>query len=62
MGSQAGGLVAGVDNPPLHAVANSVSANGVFLQSSGGGFPNQSSANGANYWVDVVFRDTTRQR
>jgi hypothetical protein len=54
-GSQAGGLVAGVDNPPLHAVANTVSANGVYVQQPGGGFPNQSGNNGANYWVDVVF-------
>ena len=49
-----GNLVAGVNNPPLHAVANSVSPNGVFLQSSASGFPSQSGANGANYWVDVV--------
>jgi hypothetical protein len=51
----AGGLLAGVDNPPLHAVANSISPNGVYLQSSVSGFPSQSANNGANYWVDVAF-------
>jgi hypothetical protein len=58
-GLQPGGLLAGVNNPPLHAVANSISPNGVFLQQLGGGFPSQSGDNGANYWVDVVFMDTT---
>ena len=57
-GSQPGGLGVGVDNPPLHAVANSVSPNGVFLPLSASGFPSQSSTNGANYWVDVVFRQS----
>jgi uncharacterized repeat protein (TIGR01451 family) len=40
------------DNPPLHGTA------GVFAEpvSSPGGFPNTMSANGANYWVDVVFQ------
>jgi PKD repeat protein len=45
---------AGVDNPPLHALANGADGgNGVFLYGSGG-FPSQ-SVNGNNYWVDVVF-------
>jgi uncharacterized repeat protein (TIGR01451 family) len=40
------------DNPPLHGTA------GVFAEpvSSPGGFPNTMSANGANYWVDLVFQ------
>jgi hypothetical protein len=49
-----GNLLTGVDHPPLHAVANSQSANGVYLL-GGSGFPSQTTANGANYWVDVAF-------
>lgn len=48
-----GNGASGIDNPPLHALANSASANGVFLYGSGG-FPNQ-TWQGSNYWVDVVF-------
>jgi hypothetical protein len=44
---------AGVDNAPLHALANSVSINGVYAYGSGSVFPNQ-TWNAANYWVDVV--------
>jgi hypothetical protein len=45
----------GVDNPPLHALANGVSeGNGVYLYSSTSGFPTN-TFNAANYWVDVVF-------
>jgi hypothetical protein len=45
---------AGVDNPPLHALANGVDGlNGVYLYGTGG-FPTQ-SYNASNYWVDVVF-------
>lgn len=52
----------GVDNPPLHALSNSVSPNGVYKY--GGGFPTN-TWNSSNYWVDVVFNtspsaDTTR--
>jgi methionine-rich copper-binding protein CopC len=43
----------GVDNAPLHGLADSVSPNGVFHYSSSG-FPS-SSFNASNYWVDVVF-------
>src|SRR5262249_7295781 len=43
----------GVDTPPLHALANSVSPNGVY-QYGPGGFPT-STFNATNYWVDVVF-------
>jgi hypothetical protein len=45
---------AGVDAPPLHALANAVSPNGVFLRSANTRFPTNSS-NATNYWVDVVF-------
>ena len=46
---------AGVDNPPLHALANSVAGgNGIFSYGSTGTFPSN-SFNAANYWVDVVF-------
>ncbi|MEO8681656.1 MAG: DUF4082 domain-containing protein [Vicinamibacterales bacterium] len=44
---------AGVDQEPLHALANSSSANGVYRYGAIG-FPS-SSYNAANYWVDVVF-------
>ncbi len=45
----------GVDNPPLHALANGVSGgNGVFRYGASSAFPNQ-SWNSSNYWVDVVF-------
>jgi hypothetical protein len=46
---------AGVDNPPLHALANGVSGfNGVFAYGSSSSFPSQ-GWNSSNYWVDVVF-------
>ena len=47
----------GVDNPPLHALADGVSGgNGVYAYGTSSGFPNQ-SWNGSNYWVeDVVFQ------
>ncbi len=45
----------GVDNPPLHALANGVDGqNGVYLYTTSGGFPSFSSLF-SNYWVDVVF-------
>jgi hypothetical protein len=46
---------AGVDNPPLHALANGVDGpNEVYLYGAAGGFPT-SNGNTANYWVDLVF-------
>lgn len=42
---------AGVDNPPLHALAN---PNGVYAYSSSTAFPNQTWS-ACNYWVDVAF-------
>jgi hypothetical protein len=45
----------GVDNPPLHALANGVDgSNGVYIYGSAGGFPTFSSL-ATNYWVDVVY-------
>jgi Domain of unknown function (DUF4082)/Fibronectin type III domain/Bacterial Ig domain len=45
---------AGVSNPPLQALANSLSANGVYAYSSSSTFPT-STFNATNYWVDVNF-------
>jgi hypothetical protein len=46
---------AGVDNPPLHALQNSVSgSNGVFAYGTNSVFPN-TGFNSSNYWVDIVF-------
>jgi hypothetical protein len=45
----------GVDNPPLHALANGIDGpNGLFVYGAGGVFPNQ-TFNSANYSVDLVF-------
>jgi hypothetical protein len=46
-------FAAGADSPPLHGLANSVSANGVYAYGSTSTFPNGSFSS-ANYWVDVV--------
>jgi hypothetical protein len=45
---------AGVSNPPLQALSNGTSANGVFKYGSSSAFPT-SSYQASNYWVDVVF-------
>src|SRR6185436_14147671 len=42
-----------LDSPPLHAIANGASPNGVY-QYGASSFPG-SSYNATNYWVDVVF-------
>ncbi len=61
--SSTGGLLTGVDNPPLHALSeNAGGGNGVYGPGSSSTFPNQSWSS-TNYWVDVVFTpgaDTTR--
>ena len=45
----------GVDNPPLHALADGVAGgNGVYAYGSSSTFPNQ-TYRAANYWVDVVL-------
>ncbi len=50
---------AGVDSPPLHALANGVDGqNGVFAYSSTSTFPT-SSYNSTNYWVDVIYGTAT---
>jgi hypothetical protein len=46
-----------VDNPPLHAVSNATSANGVYAYSGVSTFPSN-SFNASNYWVDVMFAPT----
>ena len=49
----------GVDNPPLHALANGVSGgNGVYATARRSSFPNQELDQSSNYWVDVVFTTT----
>ena len=46
---------AGMDNPPLHALANGVDGpNGVYLYGATSGFPNLTWY-ATNYWVDLVF-------
>jgi hypothetical protein len=44
----------GVSNPPLQALGNETSANGVYAYSATSTFPS-SSFNATNYWVDVLF-------
>ncbi len=44
----------GVSNPPLAALANGVSADGVYTYSAASTFPSN-SFNATNYWVDVEF-------
>jgi hypothetical protein len=45
---------AGTASPPLYAVANTASPNGVYSYGSTSSFPT-SSFNASNYWVDPVF-------
>ncbi|HKV25419.1 MAG TPA: DUF4082 domain-containing protein, partial [Candidatus Acidoferrum sp.] len=46
---------AGVDNPPLHALANSTStADGPYCYGSSSCFPT-ATYQASNYWVDVIF-------
>ena len=46
----------GVDNAPLHALANGVSGgNGVYTYGASSAFPNL-TFNSSNYWVDVAFQ------
>jgi hypothetical protein len=48
------GLTTAVDSPPLHALANATSANGVYVYGSTASFPSD-SFNATNYFVDVRF-------
>lgn len=45
---------AGIDNPPLRALSDLVTANGVYAYSGSPVFPT-SNYNATNYWVDVMF-------
>ena len=48
---------AGVDAPPLHALANGVDGpDGVYLYTQTGGFPT-STNQASNYWVDIVYNN-----
>jgi hypothetical protein len=49
-----GFAASGVNAPPLHALANSLSADGVYRYSTTSTFPT-SSYRATNYWVDVNF-------
>jgi hypothetical protein len=52
----------GVDNPPLHALANGVSGyNGVYSYGTNSIFPTN-SWEAANYWVDVAFATTNNSQ
>ncbi len=44
----------GVSNPPLKALANETSVDGVYAYGSSSAFPTN-SFNATNYWVDVLF-------
>jgi hypothetical protein len=55
--ASAGFSSAGVNNPPLHALANSVSADGVYAYSSTSVFPSN-TFNATNYYIDVTFTPT----
>jgi N,N-dimethylformamidase beta subunit-like protein/uncharacterized protein DUF4082/fibronectin type III domain protein/Big-like domain-containing protein len=54
----AAGFNTAFDNPPLHAVANGTSPNGLYLYGSASAFPTN-SFNASNYWVDVLFAPTS---
>ena len=47
-------LSTAVDNPPLHALGNATSANGVYAYGSTPSFPSN-TYQASNYWVDVLF-------
>lgn len=53
---------AGINNSPLHALANGVDGpNGVYRYASSSGFPT-STYRSTNYWVDIVYTPRQRQR
>ena len=49
-----GFATAGVSSPPLTALANTTSANGVYVYSATNAFPTH-TYKATNYWVDVLF-------
>ena len=52
------GLDSGVNNGPLHALADGLDGgNGVFVYSSSSAFPTD-TLQSANYWVDVVYSNS----
>ena len=48
------GFASSVDSPPLHALSNTTSPNGVYAYSPTATFPTN-TFNATNYWVDVLF-------
>jgi hypothetical protein len=50
----ANGLVSGVTSPPLYALANTVTPDGVYVYGPTTAFPTN-TYNATNYWVDPVF-------
>jgi hypothetical protein len=50
-------FTAGISNPPLQALSNGASANGVYAYGSTTVFPT-ATFDATNYWVDVVFKTT----
>ena len=52
-------FASGVTNPPLTALANATSANGVYAYSTTSTFPT-STYKATNYWVDVDFEPAAR--
>ena len=52
-----GFATAPVNSPPLKALANGVSANGVYVYGTANAFPTQTYKS-TNYWVDVAFEAT----
>ena len=48
-------LATGVDNPPLHALANGTSANGVYTYGADARASRPTPTSASNYWVDVLF-------
>jgi hypothetical protein len=48
----------GVDNPPLHALRDGESGSNGLYKYGASGFPNNSYQS-SNYWVDVVFTNST---
>jgi hypothetical protein len=53
---------AGLDSPPLHALADGADGpNGVYIYATGGGYPTE-TFKASNYWVDVVFRVSPARR
>jgi len=51
------GLASGVNAPPLYALSNGVTPDGVFVYGTTAAFPT-GSYNAGNYWVDPIFNTT----